>query len=216
MLLFSHSIMSNSLWPHKLQYTRLSSPSQSPAACSNSCSLSRWCHPTILSSVVPFSPCLLSLVGHHVNLSWLFFKPAFMPGSITGRKSVINYNNLKGSYDWPPAVWLGSIKTFTTQTFGTCLSTDIICWPQRKVSVEIRPALGRHSALGKVAREDFCQWSPILACLRNVPSIKESVLWYSNNSPECKLEFSNNSFTWHDMLLYLKINHNLVTDTRIK
>ena len=51
--------MSDSLWPHGLQHTRLSCPSLSPRACSNSCPLSRWCHPTISSSVVPFS-CLQS------------------------------------------------------------------------------------------------------------------------------------------------------------
>ena len=53
--MFSHSVMSNSLWPHGLQHARLSCPSPSPGAYSNSCPLSQWCHPTILSSVVPFS-----------------------------------------------------------------------------------------------------------------------------------------------------------------
>ena len=52
---FSHSVMSNSLWPHGLQHTRLPSPSPTPRACSNSCPLSQWCHQTIWSSVVPFS-----------------------------------------------------------------------------------------------------------------------------------------------------------------
>ena len=59
-LLFSCSVMSNSLLPHGLQHARLRRPSPSPGACSNSCPLSRWCHPTISSSVVPFSSCLLS------------------------------------------------------------------------------------------------------------------------------------------------------------
>ena len=44
--------------PHGLQHTRLPCPSPSPRACSNSCPLSRWCHPTISSSIVPFSLCL--------------------------------------------------------------------------------------------------------------------------------------------------------------
>ena len=60
LLLFSHSIVSNSLWPHKLQDSRLLSPSPSSRVCSNSCPLSQWCHPTISSSVVPFSFCLQS------------------------------------------------------------------------------------------------------------------------------------------------------------
>ena len=52
--------MSDSLWPHVLQHTRLPCPSLTPIACSNSCPLSQWCHPTISSSVVPFSSCLQS------------------------------------------------------------------------------------------------------------------------------------------------------------
>ena len=57
---FSRSIMSNSLWLHGLQHSRLPCPSLTLRACSNSCSLSRWYHPTISSSVVPFSSCLHS------------------------------------------------------------------------------------------------------------------------------------------------------------
>ena len=49
--------MSNSLQPHGLQHASLPCPSLSPGVCSNSCPLSRWCHPTISSSVTPFSSC---------------------------------------------------------------------------------------------------------------------------------------------------------------
>ena len=55
MLLFSFSVVSNSVWPHGLQHTRLPCPSPSPRACLNSCPLSWWCRPTISSSVFPFS-----------------------------------------------------------------------------------------------------------------------------------------------------------------
>ena len=54
-LLFSHSVIFNSLWPHGLWHARLSCPSLSPGACSDSYLLSRWCHPSTSSSVVPFS-----------------------------------------------------------------------------------------------------------------------------------------------------------------
>ena len=54
------SVMSYFLWPHGLQHTRLPCPSPTPGAYSNSCPLSRWCHPTISSSVIPFSSCLQS------------------------------------------------------------------------------------------------------------------------------------------------------------
>ena len=57
---FSPSVMSNSLQPHGLQHTRLPCSSPTPGAYSNSCPSSRWCHPTISSSVVPFSSHLQS------------------------------------------------------------------------------------------------------------------------------------------------------------
>ena len=57
---FSHSVVSNSLRLHGLQHARLPCPSPTPGACSNSCPLSRWCHPTTSSSVVPFFFCLQS------------------------------------------------------------------------------------------------------------------------------------------------------------
>ena len=57
---FSHSVMSNSLWPHGLQHARPPCPSPTPRVYPNSRPLSQWCHPTISSSVVPFSSCLQS------------------------------------------------------------------------------------------------------------------------------------------------------------
>ena len=59
--------MSSSLWPYGLQHTRLLCPSLSPWVSSNSCPLSQWCHPAILSSVIPFSSCLQSF-----SESWSF------------------------------------------------------------------------------------------------------------------------------------------------
>ena len=52
---FSHSVISNSLRSHGLQHTRLPCPSPNPRVYPNSCPLSQWCHPTISSSVIPFS-----------------------------------------------------------------------------------------------------------------------------------------------------------------
>ena len=53
---FSHSVVSNSVWHHGLQHTGPPCPSRAPRVCSNSCPPSRWCHPTISSSVVLFPP----------------------------------------------------------------------------------------------------------------------------------------------------------------
>ena len=55
---FSHSVVSDSLWPHEPQHTRPPCPSPTPRVHPNPCPSSRWCHPTISSSVVPFSSCL--------------------------------------------------------------------------------------------------------------------------------------------------------------
>ena len=60
---FSHSVVSDSLQPHGLQHYRLPWPSPSPGVCSNSCPSSWWCHPSISSSVIPFSSCLQSFLA---------------------------------------------------------------------------------------------------------------------------------------------------------
>ena len=57
---FSHSVVSDSLRPHGLQHNRLPWPSPTSEAYTNSCPSSQWCHPTISSSVIPFSSCLQS------------------------------------------------------------------------------------------------------------------------------------------------------------
>ena len=63
---FSPSVVSDSLRPHRPQHARPPCPSPTPRVYSNSCPLSQWCHPTISSSVVPFSSCLQSF--HHQGL----------------------------------------------------------------------------------------------------------------------------------------------------
>ena len=73
LLLFSHSVLSNSLWPHRLQHGRLPCHSLSPGFCLNSCPLSWWCHPTIPSSVTRFSSCLQSFpASGSFSICWLF------------------------------------------------------------------------------------------------------------------------------------------------
>ena len=64
--------MSTSLPPHGLQHTRLSCPSPSLGVCSNSCPLSQWCHPTISSSVAPFSCSQSFLASRSFPMSWFF------------------------------------------------------------------------------------------------------------------------------------------------
>ena len=73
MLLFSGSVMSNSLRPHGLQHTKLPCPSLSPRVCSSSCPLRQWCPPAIPSSVTPFSSCPPSFsASGSFPVTWLF------------------------------------------------------------------------------------------------------------------------------------------------
>ena len=70
-LLFSHLVLSSSLRPHGPQHARFPCPSPSPGACSNSCPLSQWCHLTISSSVIPFSPSLRVFLNKSVlRIRW--------------------------------------------------------------------------------------------------------------------------------------------------
>ena len=73
LLLFSRSVLSNSLRPHGLQHTRLARPSPSLRVCSRSYPLSQWCHPTISSSITAFSSCFQSFpASGSFSMSWVF------------------------------------------------------------------------------------------------------------------------------------------------
>ena len=98
--------MSNSLLPHGLQHTRLPRPSPTPGAYSNLCPLSRWCHPTISSSVVPFSSC-----PEFFPASWSFpMSQLFASGGqsigVSASPSALPMN----TQDWSPLRWTGWIS----------------------------------------------------------------------------------------------------------
>ena len=129
---FSHSVVSDSLRPHRLQHTRLPCPSPSPRACSNSCPSSRWCHPTISFSVILFSSCLQSFpVSGSFPVSQ-FFASGGQSIRVSASASVLPVN----VQDWCALGWTGWIslqskglsKVFPSTTvqkhqfFGTQLS----------------------------------------------------------------------------------------------
>ena len=103
---FSHSAVSNSLQPHGLQHTRLPCPSPTPGAYSNSCPLSWWCHPTISSSVVPFSSCLQSFPASGSTLMSQFFISGGQSIEVSASASVLPMN----IQDWFPLGWTGLIS----------------------------------------------------------------------------------------------------------
>ena len=103
---FSRSVVSDSLWPHDLQHDRPPCPSPTSRACSSSCPLSRWCHPTILSSVVPFSSPLPSFPASGSFLMSLFFTSGGQSMGASASASVLPMN----IQDWFPLGWTGLIS----------------------------------------------------------------------------------------------------------
>ena len=94
----SRSVVSDSLWPHGLQHARLPCPSPTPTVYSNSCPLSRWYHPTISSSVVPFSSCLQSFPASGSFQMSLFFASGGQSIGVSAPTSVFPMN----IQDWFP------------------------------------------------------------------------------------------------------------------
>ena len=89
LLLFSHSVMSDSLRPHGLQYIRLPCPSPSPGACSDSCPLSQRCYLTISSSASPFSFCLPSFPASRSFLMSQLFESGGQSTGVSASASVL-------------------------------------------------------------------------------------------------------------------------------
>ena len=102
--LSSHSVMSNSLQPHGLQLTRLPCPSPSPGV--GPCPLSQWCHPTISSSVVPFSSRLQSFPASGSFPMSRFFTSGCQSIGVSASASVLPMN----IQDWFPLGWTGLIS----------------------------------------------------------------------------------------------------------
>ena len=89
---FSYSVVSNSLQPHGLQHARLPCPSPTSGACSNSCPLSQWWHPSISSSVVPFSSCLQSFPESGSIPMSQFFTTGGQSFGVSALASVLSMN----------------------------------------------------------------------------------------------------------------------------
>ena len=140
--------MSDSLWPHELQYTRPPCPSPTPwvHSDSDSCPSSQWCHPAISSSVVPFSSCLQSLPASESFPMSQHFTWRGQSAGVSALASLLP----KKSQGWSPSEWTGWIslqskgrsRVFSNTTvqkhqfFGTQLSSQsnshIHTWPQEK------------------------------------------------------------------------------------
>ena len=103
---FSSSVVSNSLWPHGLQHTRSPCPSSTPGVYPDSCPLSRWCHPTISSFVVPFSSHLQSFPASGSFQMSQVFASGGQTIEVSASTSVLPMN----TQDWSPLGWTGLIS----------------------------------------------------------------------------------------------------------
>ena len=103
---FSHSVVSDSLQPHGLQHTRLPCPSPTPGVYPNSCPMSRWCHTTISSSVIPFSSRLQFFPASGSSPMSQFFASGGQSIQVTASTSVLPMN----IQDWSPWGWIGWIS----------------------------------------------------------------------------------------------------------
>ena len=118
---FSHSVVSDSLWPHELQHARPPCLSPTPGVYSNSCPSSRWCHPAISSSVIPFSSCPQSLpASGSFPVSQLFAWGGQSIG-VSASTSVLPMN----TQDWSPLGWTGWIS-FQSKGLSRVFSSTIV------------------------------------------------------------------------------------------
>ena len=143
---FSCSVMSDSLQPHESQHARPPCPSPTPGLHPNSCPSSRWCHPAISSSVVPFSSCPQSLPASECFPMSQLFAWGHQSIGVSALASVLP----KNTQDQSPLEWTGWIslqskglsRVFSNTTvqkhqfFGTQLSSQsnshIQTWPLEK------------------------------------------------------------------------------------
>ena len=151
---FSRSVVSDSLWPHKPQPARPPCLSPTPGVHPNPCPLSWWCHPTISSSVVPFSSCPQSFTAAgSFPMSQLFASGGQSIG-ISALASVLPMN----TQGWSPLGWTGWIS----------LQSKILCRYAHYPSWE----LAHHPKLNSLPLNisspfspPFSSWQPPLYCL---------------------------------------------------
>ena len=103
---FISSVVSDSLWPHELQHARPPCPSPTPGVYPNSCPLSRWCHPTISSSVTAFSFCPQSFPASGSFQRSQHFTWGGQSSGVSTSASVPTMN----TQDWSPLGWTGWIS----------------------------------------------------------------------------------------------------------
>jgi len=148
--------MLNTLWPHGLKHTRLPCPSRTPRSYSNSCPLSWWCHPTISSSVIPFSSHLQSFLASGSFPMSLFLASGGQNIGFSTSTSVLPMNIQDwfslGLNGWVSLQSKGLSRVFSNTTvqkyqfFGTQISLYSMTTEKKQTNI----ALTRQTFVGKV------------------------------------------------------------------
>ena len=178
--------MSDSLRPLGLQHTRLPCPSRSSGSCSNSCPLSRWCHPTISSSVIPFS-CLQSFPTSGSFSVSRFLASGGQSIGVSASASVLPMNlNIQ---DWFPlgwTVWISLQSRGLSQVFS---STTIQKINSSALSFLYGPPLMTTGKTIALTRQTFVE--KVMSLLFNMPSMlviaflpRSKCLWISKKPKE--------------------------------
>ena len=136
----SHSVVSNSLWPHESQHARPPCPSPTPGVHSESHPLSRWCHPVISSSVVPFSSCLQSFPpSGSFQMSQLFAWGGQSIG-VSASTSVLPVN----TQDWSPCSPRDSQESSPTPQFKS-INSSVLSFLYSPTLISIHDDWKNHS-----------------------------------------------------------------------
>ena len=161
--------MSDSLQPHELQHASPSCPLPPPRVYSNSCPLSQWCHPTISSSVVPFSSCLQSFPASLSLQMSQFFTSGGQSIGVSASASVLPMN----IQDWSPLGWTGWIslqsKGLSRVFFKTCSGIDkgqmgnLYLYPHL-TEIKWGPSIFRSSLVAQL--------------VKNPPVMQETPVWF--------------------------------------
>ena len=135
----AHSVVSDCFWLHGLQHTKVPCPLPSPRACSNSSPSSQWCHPTISSSVIPFSFCLQSSPVSGSLPVRQFFASGGQSIGASASASVF----LMNSQGWFPLGWTVSISSLS-KGLSRVFSSNHTSWCLCKGDEDVCPHKNMH------------------------------------------------------------------------
>ena len=162
---FSHSVVSDSLRPHEPQHARPPCPSPTPRVYPNSCPSSRWCHPAISSSVVPFSSCPQSFPASGSFPMSQLFTSGGQSIRVSASTSVLPMN----TQDWSPLGWTGwvslqsLIHTKAPHDQGATCSLEAPLGPRREARERMgSPEKGKAVYQGPGERQPLRGWRLML------------------------------------------------------